>query len=369
MRYDEILAEAREREISPEEALYLFEETNSIDRFASLLQCATYVRDQEKGREFKLWVHVPSTTVGCVTNPPCRYCGISRARKGGEPGHGTATPEQLAAIAKMAEDIGFEGVQPGGGCTGLKGLDAVDDARIIRQATNLKVYVNYGYDMSEENILKLKELGVDRIGAQLEFVNPEMFYKIKPGDSLDRRKKVLQLIEKHDVGLDSGLMIGAGESFQDRVDGLFYLKGFKNLVRSSICGFMPIPGTPMERDLPATSMDIAVSLAIMRLVLRAVDIEGTFGRDDQLQLWIAAGTNIRLIHGLFRPAGRGDNHQRPLFKAETIPVVHGFEYVNLLPFYIRMIEQAGMRSNLKPSERKAPGDSPVPSRYMSGTFE
>jgi len=347
MKYDEILNKAREQEISPEEAIYLFEETNSIDRFLNLLQCASYVRDQQKGREFKLWVHVPSTTVGCITNPPCRYCGISRAMRKGRPGHSPATPEQLAAIAGVAEELGFEGVQPGGGCTGLNGRDAVEDTKIIKQVTNLKVYANYGYDMSEENILKLKELEIDRIGAQLEFVHPEMFYKIKPGDNLDKRKEVLQLIKKHNVGLDSGLMIGVGESFQDRVDGFFYLKGFKNLVRTSICGFMPIPGTPMEKYLPATSMDIAVTLAIMRLILRDVDIEGTFGRDDQLQLWIAAGTNIRLIHGLFRPAGRGKNHQKSFFQAETIPVVDGFEFANLLPFYIRMIEQAGMRANLK----------------------
>ena len=347
MNYDEMLNKAREEEISPEEAIFLFEETDCIDRFVNLLQCASYVRDQKKGREFKLWVHVPSTTVGCITNPPCRYCGISRETRKGHPGHITATPEQLATIAEVAEKMGFEGVQPGGGCTGLNGRDAVDDTRIIKQATNLKVYVNYGYDMNEENILKLKDLGVDRIGAQLEFVHPEMFYKIKPGDDLDKRKEVLQLIEKHNVGLDSGLMIGVGESFQDRVDGFFYLKGFKNLVRTSICGFMPIPGTPMEKYLPATSMDIAITLAIMRLILRDVDIEGTFGRDDQLQLWIAAGTNMRLIHGLFRPAGQGRKQQKSFFRTEAIPVADGFEFVDFIPFYVRMIEQAGMRVNLK----------------------
>ena len=352
MRYDEILNEAKEREISSEEALYLFEEMNSIDRFTSLLKCASYVRDQYKGREFKLWVHIPSTTVGCITHPPCRYCGISRSTKRGQPGHAVTTPEQLATIAGMAEEIGFEGVQPGGGCTGLNGRDAVDDTRIIKRATHLKVYANYGYDMSEENILKLKELGIDRIGAQLEFVHPEMFYKIKPGDNLEKRKEVLQLIERHDVGLDSGLMIGTGESYQDRVDGIFYLKGFKNLVRTSICGFMPIPGTPMESNLPATSMDIAVTLSIMRLILRHVDIEGTFGRDDQLQLWIAAGINIRLIHGLFRPVGRDGNHTKQFFQAETVPVADGFEYVNLLPFYTRMVEEAGLRVNLKPALEK-----------------
>lgn len=353
MQFDAILNEARNREISPQEALFLFEQTNRMDRFAKLLQCASYVRDQHKGREFKLWAHVPSTTVGCITNPPCRYCGISRAMQKDRSGRSKATPKQLAAIAAMAEELGFEGIQPGGGCTGLNGRDAVEDARIISAATRIKIYANYGYDMNEQNLLALKELRVNRVGAQLEFVHPKMFYKIKPGDNLEKRKEVLSLIEKHDMGLDSGLMIGVGESYKDRVDGIFYLKGFNNLVRTSICGFMPIPGTPMENYFPATSMDIAVTLAIMRLVLRQVDIEGTFGRDDQLQLWIAAGTNIRLIHGLFTPTVKGGNHRRPFFRADTLPVTEGFQYLNLLPFYVRMIEETGMRTNLNPLSERA----------------
>jgi biotin synthase len=347
MHYDELLGQALERDITPEEALFLFEETNDMGRFIDLLKCASQVRDKQKGNEFKLWCHLPSMTKGCITKPPCRYCGVAPAahKKNAPP---PAKPEQLAAMAKMAERLGFEGVQPGGGCTGLMGSDAYDDAKVIKDATGLKVYSNYGYDMSEENIIRLKEIGIDRIGAQLEFVHPEMFYKIKPGDNLDGRKKVLALLEKHNVGLDSGLMIGVGESLQDRVDGIFYLKGFKNLVRTSICGFKPMPGTPMQKQMPATSMDIATTLAIMRLALRDVDIEGTFGRDDQLQLWIAAGTNMRLIHGSFRRASQNGHGPRPFFKAETTPVADDYEYVDLLPFYLRMIEEAGMKANLKP---------------------
>lgn len=347
MNYDQLLDQAPDRAITHEEALYLFEETKDMGRFIDLLKCASQVRDSLMGNVFKLWCHVPSMTTGCISKPPCRYCAVAPAalKKDAPP---VAKPEQLAAMAKMAERIGFEGVQPGGGCTGCMGADAYEDAKVIKDATGLKVYSNYGYDMSEENIIKLKEIGIDRIGAQLEFVHAEMFYKIKPGDNLEGRKEVLGLLEKHNVGLDSGLMIGVGESFQDRVDGIFYLKGFKNLVRTSICGFKPMPGTPMQKQMPATSMDIAITLAIMRLVLRDVDIEGTFGRDDQLQLWIAAGTNMRLIHGSFRRANNNGHGSRPFFKAETTPVAEDYEYVDVLPFYLRMIEEAGMVANLKP---------------------
>ena len=349
MHHEKILEEAKDREITKEEALYLFKETNSAERFLSLLRVAGHVRDQNLGKQFKVWVHVPSTTEGCITSPPCRYCWNSSRIRSLKSRNKSASPEELIEIAKMAEKIGFEGVQPGGGCTGKKGKDAVEDTRIIKKSTNLKVYVNYGYDMSEESILQLKNLGVERIGCQLEAINPQIFYKIKPGDNLEKRKEIMQTIEKHGVGLDSGIMIGVGESYQDRVDGVFYLKRFRSLKRTSVCGFLPIAGTPMQNEIPATTRDIAVTLAIMRLVHRDIDIEGSFGRDEQLQIWIMAGTNIRLIHGLFRPKENGNGFKRDSFKGETVKVTERFQFINLLPFYLRMVREAGLEVNLKGS--------------------
>lgn len=347
MNYRKILEEAKDREITKEEALYLFKNTDNTEKFLSLLETASYVRDKNLGKEFKLWVHVPSTTKGCITSPPCRYCWNSSRNKKVRFMNKSASPEEIVKLVKIAEEIGFEGVQPGGGCTGRMGKDAVEDTEIIKKNTNLKVYVNYGYDMCEENILKLKELGVERIGCQLEVINPEVFYRIKPGDNLDKRKEIMEIIERHNVGLDSGIMIGVGESYQDRVEGIFYLKKFKNLKRTSVCGFLPIPGTPMENRLPATARDIAITIAIMRLVFRNIDLEGSFGRDEQLQLWIMAGTNIRLIHGLFRPKNSKNGFNRDPFKVKTIDVTENFQFANLLPFYLKIIEETGLKTNIK----------------------
>lgn len=341
MIYKKILEEAREREITKEEALFLFNESNR-EKFFPLLETASYVRDKNVGKKFKLWAHIPSTTSGCITIPACRYCWMSSSIKGMKTRNKSAAEPELIEIAKMAENIGFEGVQPGGGCTGRKGADAVRDAELIKSNTNLMVYSNYGYDMSEENIIRLKELGVERIGCQLEAFNPEVFKRIKPGDNLEERKQVLETIEKHDAGLDSGIMIGVGESYQDRVDAIFYLKKFKNLNRTSVCSFMPIPGTPMESRMPATTMDTAVTLAIVRLVFRNIDIEGSFGRDEQLQMWIMAGTNIRCIHGLFREKRIEKGFVKEPFKGKIVEINERFEFVNLLPYYIKMIEEAGL---------------------------
>ena len=341
MEFDEILVDAREREITKEEALFLFDEANDRVKISQLLDTASYVRDENLGKLFKLKAFILSSNQGCSIDPPCRYCGQSSDKA--KFFTKIATAEEVAESAKIAEGIGFKGVQCGGGCSGNKGSEAVEDTRTIRSVTGLDVFVNYGADMSGENILKLKELGVDSIGCSLETINEEVFKKIKPGGGLDERKSVAQMIDEHDVGLASGIMINIGESYQDRVDHIFYLKNFANLKLVYISGFSPIPGTPMENRPPATSFDIAKTMAIVRLVHRDIDLDGSFGRDDQLQLWIMAGANHRLIHGIFEPKNKMSPHK---FRGEVQDIGENYVFMNILPIYVNMIEETGLKVDL-----------------------
>lgn len=341
MKFDEILADAIEREITKEGALFLFEEANDWIKVSQLLRTASYVRDKNVGRLFKLKAFILSTNQGCKTDPPCRYCGQSSDNA--KFFTKVASAEEVAESAKIAEEIGFKGVQCGGGCSGNKGAEAVEDTRVVKSTTNLDVFANYGADMSDENIQKLKELGVESIGCSFETINEEIFKKIKPGDSLDERKTVAQMIDKHCVGLASGIMINIGESHLDRVDHIFYLKNFEKLKLIYISGFFPIPGTPMENQPPATSIDIAKTMAIARLIHRNIDLDGAFGRDDQLQLWIMAGANHRLIHGIFEPKNKILSHK---FRGNVQKIGEDFAFMNVLPIYVNMIEETGLKADI-----------------------
>lgn len=342
MKFDELLDAAKEREITKEEALFLFERANELVRISQLLSTASYVRDKNLGRVFKLDAFILSSNNGCKTDPSCRYCG--QASQKSKFFTKVATPEEVAESAKIAEQIGFKGVQCGGGCSGYKGAEAVEDTKIVKESTSLDVFVNYGADMSEENILKLKQLGVGRIGCSFETIKEELFKKIKPGDSLQERKKVAQLIDKHGVKLATGIMIGIGESYIERVNHIFYLKNVKNLSTIYISGFSPIPGTPMEGYPLATSIDIAKTMAITRLAHPYADLDGSFGRDDQLQLWIMAGTNRRIIHGIFESKNKIAFSRH--FYGEQKQIGEDFIFVNTLPIYANMIKEMGLKLDL-----------------------
>lgn len=342
MKFDETLEEAKEREITKEEALFLFENANDWIKISQLLSAASYVRDKNLGRVFKLDAFILTSNKGCKTDPPCRYCG--QASQKFKFFTKVATPEAVAESAKIAEQLGFKGVQCGGGCSGYKGAEAIEDTKIVKESTNLDVFVNYGADMSEENILELKQLGVGRIGCSFETINEELFKKIKPGDSLDERKKVAQLIDKHGVKLATGIMIGIAESYTDRVNHIFYLKNFKNLSTIYISGFFPIQGTPMEGYTAATPIEIAKTMAITRLAHPYADLDGSFGRDDHLQLWIMAGTNRRIIHGIFESKNKIAFTKH--FYGEQTQIGEDFIFINTLPIYANMIQEMGLNPDV-----------------------
>jgi biotin synthase len=342
MKFEEVLEKAKKDEITKGEALFLFESANDWITVSQLISTASYVRDKNLGRFFKLDAFILSSNKGCKTNPPCGYCG--QASQKFKLFAKVATPKEVVESAKIAEQLGFNGVQCGGGCSGYKGAEAVEDTKIVKESTTLDVFVNYGADMSEENILTLKQLGVGRIGCSLETINEDLFKKIKPGDSLNERKKVAQLIDTHGVKLATGIMIGIGESYLDRVNHIFYLKNFENLSTIYISGFFPIPGTPMEGYIPATPIEIAKTMAITRLAHPYADLDGSFGRDDHLQLWIMAGTNRRIIHGIFESKNKSGFTKH--FYGEPKQIGENFIFIDTLPIYLNMIKQMGLNPDL-----------------------
>jgi biotin synthase len=114
----------------------------------------------------------------------------------------------------------------------------------------LEILVNVGGDLTEKSVKELAELGADTICCNLETINEDVFYQRKPGDSLDQRILTCKRVSDAGVGLSSGLLLGLGESKEDRIRHLRYLSNFKTLEEIPIMGFNPYEGTPMA-DWPA----------------------------------------------------------------------------------------------------------------------
>ena len=245
---DETLDKARQgQELSDEEFLELLniEDEEHLDK---LFKIACEIRDnQSKVIKLTSTVHI---TNKCLIQPRCEYCGF--AEKTSSKGYYNAfykSDEEILIAVKSIQEAHIPRVSCSGGY-GYKGKQAVNACRIVKENSDLEILLNVGGDLTEKSIDDLAKLGADTICCNLETINKDVFYQRKPGDSLDQRILTCKRISDAGIALSSGLLLGLGESKEDRIKHLRYLSNFKTLNEIPIMGFNPNADTPMA-DYPA----------------------------------------------------------------------------------------------------------------------
>ncbi len=341
MEFEEVLKNAEENEITKEEALYLFKETGRYDKALKLFEVASRVRDDEIGNVFKLDGFIGLIT-HCTVDPPCRYCHSSSNIKSGFGLENVLTIDEIVEGARLIEETGISMTELGGGTTvGNSGEKVIEAVKAVKRATDLDIWVNVGPALSEDTLKELKNVGGVDVTSSFEVnpLNEELFRKVKPGDDLDARKKLANMINDTGLGLNSVLMSGLGESYEDRVDHMFYLKQFENFKYFLCTWFHPAPGTPMA-NYPLTSpLEAAKTAAIARLIFRDIDIH--ISGYEHIPLWIMAGVN-RVVHAGASVHRVRDGAGWHTIGAEVKHINDRLDFLNLLPTTVRFITGAGM---------------------------
>ncbi|MBR6024151.1 MAG: biotin synthase BioB [Methanobrevibacter sp.] len=245
---DEILDKAKQgKELRDDEYLELLN-IDDEEELEKLFKVACEIRDnQSKVIKLTSTVHL---TNKCQIQPRCEYCGF--AEETSSTGYYNAfykSNEEILSAVKSIQEAHIPRVSCSGGY-GYKGKQAVNACKIVKENSNLEILVNVGGDLTEKAIQDLSNLGVDTICCNLETINEDVFYQRKPGDSLDQRILTCKRVSDAGIGLSSGLLLGLGESKEDRIKHLRYLSNFKTLEEIPIMGFNPYPDTPMA-DYPA----------------------------------------------------------------------------------------------------------------------
>lgn len=351
----EVLEKSLKEAVTRDEASYLFREVQGAQEFLELAKVASKVRDKEVGTIFKLDGFMGLVTP-CTTNPPCRYCG--RAAGDGQGPTQTLTIEEIELSAKLIAEAGVRRVELGGGTfwdgageTVIAAVKAVKDV-----APALNIWINVGPALNKSDLMTLKELGVKEVCSSLETINPEIFKETKPGDSLKARMELAEEINGTDLGLVSVMMVGIGSSYEDYIEHLFWLKGFKNLSFLPVTGLHPIPGTPFQDKPMANPFEVAKVVAIARLVLRKADLSfGGMTADPRLlPLVIMSGGN-RAIHlgpqvhrvGMGPHVSKGGKMPRPHYPGVITQRFGEIEFNNMLPLTTRFIKEIGMEVDVQ----------------------
>lgn len=338
MSYEKILQKGIDEPIDYEEALFLFKETENFAKAQELFRTALAVRNKEIGNTFR-WSGGIASVLPCKLKPLCSYCPYWTKN--------TTSPLTLDEIKTGVKYIEEQGIKEfhlsGGTDRSSDGRDIVEIVRAILPLTSAAITVNVGAAISEENILELKRLGVKRIGASFETANRDLFRKVKAGDNFDAKTKLAEMI--NDAGLEFGTGMLAGlttgpERYKDYVDFMFFVRQFKNLKSVYVSRFFPVRGTPLEEHPRCSTMEGSRIIAIMRLVLRNIDIGPAAGWSyDDIPMWVMAGGGNRIggVHINRVPAYRNN-----WYLHSALEYRDRMEYRNTIATASKLLKESGI---------------------------
>jgi 7,8-didemethyl-8-hydroxy-5-deazariboflavin synthase CofG subunit len=269
-----------------EEAMRLA--TAQGDELSELLEAASALRDRHKGRTitFSPKIFIPLTNL-------CRdFCGYCTFRKApDEPGAKTMTLDEVLHIARRGKLLGCaeilfslgdkpEAIYPEMKTflsrLGLRRtLDYLYEAcKVALEETGLLPHSNPGI-MGRGDLERLKQVNVS-LGLMLESASARLMLPSGPHFDAPDKKPALRLRTIAEAGklgipFTTGILIGIGENWQERIESLFAIREldqrYGHIQEVIIQNFLPKPEIPM-RDHPEPARDeMLKTIALARLIL------------------------------------------------------------------------------------------------------
>lgn len=251
-----------------------------------------------KGR-FKPGVITYSRKVFIPLTNLCRdYCGYCIFRRDpGDPGAHTMTPDEVLDVVRNGEKLGCtealfslgdkperlfpemrEALHRLGYNSTLQYLEAM--CELVLRETTLLPHPNPGL-LSAEWIHRLAEVSPS-MGLMLETTNADLLHSGAAHDHApdklpSKRLRTIEEAGKQGVPFTTGLLIGIGESMEDRVDTLLAIRNlhdrYGHIQEVIVQNFRAKPGTRM-RDWPEpTRGDMLRTVAVARLLMPRVNLQ------------------------------------------------------------------------------------------------
>lgn len=257
-------------------------------------------------------VFAPLTT---MCRDTCGYCTF--VKKPGEPGAYVMTPQQVLATARKGEATGCKellfslGEKPelrypeAAEALARLGYTSMIDylaamCALVLEETSLLPHVNAG-TLTDDEIDKLKPVSAS-MGMMLETVSnrlmqPGMPHHQCPDKTPKARLRTLEVAGRNKVPFTTGLLIGIGETWAERVEALAAINAAHqrhgHIQEVIIQNFRAKPGIAMENHPEPSLDDMLLTLATARLML-----------DPSISL--QAPPNLSARHAVYLDAGIND---------------------------------------------------------------
>jgi FO synthase len=298
--------------LSAQDAM-VFEQTSSSD-FIALLQVADALREQHHGHTitYSRKVFLPLTNL-------CRdYCGYCTFRKDpGDPGAKTMTPDDILEIVTNGEKMGCKealfslgdkpealfpemraDLQRFGHRRTLGYLTEM--CRLVLDQSSLLPHANPGV-MGPKDLERLREVNAS-MGLMLEstsrrFLAPGMAHDNAPDKDPAIRLKTLENAGKLRIPFTTGILIGIGETFAERVESLCAIRElherYGHIQEVIIQNFRAKPDVPMHAHAEPSLLDFLRTIAVARLIFGGeMNLQAPPNlTPEQYQLLLTAGIN------------------------------------------------------------------------------
>ncbi len=225
-------------------------------------------------------VFIPLTNV-CRNR--CGYCGFRRDIKSGEAY--LLTPEEVISILKRGKAAGAaEALFTFGELPELipefrewlsrlgytKTADYLYDLCKLALKHGLLPHSNPGV-ISYSEMKKLKSVNAS-MGLMLETTAKLKAHRLSPGKAPEERLQVIENAGKLKIPFTTGLLIGIGETWRDRVESLLAIRKlqnrYDNIQEVIIQNFVPKPNTEMSNNPPPDFETMKRTVILARAILQ-----------------------------------------------------------------------------------------------------
>lgn len=281
--------------------------------FEALAQAARDLRDRHWGRRvtYSRKVFVPLTT---MCRDSCGYCTFVQAP--GTPGARVMTPSQVMDTVRQGELLGCKevlfslGEKPelryqqardalaALGHSSMTGYLRQMCEQVLEDSTLLP-HVNAG-TLSEAELRMLKPVSVS-MGMMLESVSRRLTRQGQahyacPDKVPVQRLRTLDRAGRLDVPFTTGILIGIGETWEERVDTLLAIqelhKTYGHIQEVIVQNFRAKPGTAMANHPEPSLEDMVRTLVIARLLLDpSISVQAPPNLEERYATYLAAGIN------------------------------------------------------------------------------
>lgn len=146
----------------------------------------------------------------------------------------------------------------------------VEMCRLVRDETGLLPHANAGALFPEE-LRALREVSPSQ-GMMLESLNEDLLcHRGCPDKEPERRLATLKAAGELEIPFTTGLLIGIGETIQDRVNSLLAIRdshrSFGHIQEVIIQNFLPKIGTAMQKEPPCPPDEYLQAIALARILL------------------------------------------------------------------------------------------------------